>query len=81
MYVRYGTPGAVSNAVLKRERKQCDWIIANDVSPDTKIFNGDINQVHLITPDSVEDWPKMTKFAVGQKLGQRIIAHFSRNNE
>ena len=75
------TDEVVSNAVLKRERKQCDWIIANDVSPDTKIFNGDINQVHLITPDSVEDWPKMTKFAVGQKLGQRIIAHFSRNNE
>jgi phosphopantothenoylcysteine decarboxylase/phosphopantothenate--cysteine ligase len=72
------TDDVVSNAVSKRERKQCDWIVANDVSPNTGIFNGDANQVHLITSDGVEDWPKMTKLAVGQKLGKRIVAHFGK---
>jgi phosphopantothenoylcysteine decarboxylase/phosphopantothenate--cysteine ligase len=46
------------------------------VSPSTGIFNGDTNQIHLITSDGVEEWPKMTKLAVGQKLGKRIVAHF-----
>ena len=70
------TDDVISNATSKREHKQCDWIIANDVSPSTGIFNGDTNQIHLITSDGVEDWPKMTKLAVGQKLGKRIVAHF-----
>jgi phosphopantothenoylcysteine decarboxylase/phosphopantothenate--cysteine ligase len=75
------TNDIVSNAVSKRGRKQCDWIIANDVSPSTGVFNGDTNQVHLITPDGVEDWPEMTKLAVGHKLGKRIVAHFGDNYE
>jgi phosphopantothenoylcysteine decarboxylase/phosphopantothenate--cysteine ligase len=70
------TDDVISNAASKRKHKQCDWIIANDVSPSTGIFNGDTNQIHLITSDSVEEWPKMTKLAVGQKLGKRIVAHF-----
>ena len=72
------TNDVISNAISKRERKQCDWIIANDVSPNTGIFNGDTNQVHLITSDGIENWPKMTKQAVGQKLGKRIVAHFGK---
>ena len=72
------TDDVVANAVLKRKQKQCDWIIANDVSPDTDVFDGDTNQVHLITSGGVEDWPKMTKLAVGQKLGKRIAAHFGK---
>ena len=75
------TDDVISNATSKREHKQCDWIIANDVSPSTGIFNGDTNQIHLITSDGVEDWPKMTKLAVGQKLGKRIVAHFGENYE
>jgi phosphopantothenoylcysteine decarboxylase/phosphopantothenate--cysteine ligase len=70
------TDDVISNAASKRKHKQCDWIIANDVSPSTGIFNGDTNQIHLITSDGVEEWPKMTKLAVGQKLGKRIVAHF-----
>ena len=70
------TDDVILNATSKREHKHCDWIIANDVSPSTGVFNGDTNQIHLITSDGVEDWPKMTKLAVGQKLGKRIVAHF-----
>jgi phosphopantothenoylcysteine decarboxylase/phosphopantothenate--cysteine ligase len=70
------TDNLISNSISKRKHKQCDWIVANDVSPITGIFNGDTNQVHLITSDGIEDWPEMTKLAVGRKLGKRIIAHF-----
>jgi len=75
------TDNVVLNAVSKRKHKQCDWIIANDVSPNTGIFNGNENQVHLITSHGVEDWPKMTKYGVGQELGKRIVAHFGENYE
>lgn len=70
------TDDVISNATSKRKRKQCDWIIANDVSPNTGTFNGDANRVHMITSDGVEEWPEMTKVAVGEKLGERIAAHF-----
>jgi phosphopantothenoylcysteine decarboxylase/phosphopantothenate--cysteine ligase len=75
------TDNIILNAVSKRKHKKCDWIIANDVSPSTGILNGDENQVHFITSDGVEDWPNMTKLAVGQELGKRIVAHFGENYE
>jgi tryptophan synthase alpha chain len=33
----------IANARAKRERKGCDWIVANDVSPSTGIMGGDRN--------------------------------------
>jgi len=71
------TDDVVANAIAKRQRKQCDWIIANDVSAATGTFTGDFNQVHLISADGIKDWPKMSKSAVGEMLGQHIVDHFS----
>ncbi len=34
------TDNVVENAVAKRKRKGCDWIVANDVSPETGIMGG-----------------------------------------
>ncbi len=51
------TEHVIENARAKRERKGCDWIVANDVSPATGIMGGDRNTVHLITADGVESWP------------------------
>ena len=48
------TEQVVENARAKRERKGCDWIVANDVSPATGIMGGDRNTVHLITAQGVE---------------------------
>lgn len=70
------TENVTENAVSKRDRKKCDWIVANDVSAEKGTFDGDSNQVHLITDDGVEDWPAMSKQDVGQALGQRIVAYF-----
>ena len=70
------TDDVISNATSKRQRKECDWIIANDVSPHTGTFNGDTNQVHLIRSGGVENWPEMSKIEVGKKLAERITAYF-----
>jgi len=58
----------------KLKAKDCDWILANDVSQGSDIFGGDINRVHLITKDGIEDWPEMTKTQVAETLSQRIAA-------
>ncbi len=66
------TDDILENATAKRARKGCDWIVANDVSPETGTFAGDANTVHLITEDGVEDWPKLSKSAVADRLADRI---------
>jgi len=64
------TSDVVERAGEKRERKQCDWIVANDVSGD--VMGGETNQVHLITAEGVEDWPSASKRDVATRLAERI---------
>lgn len=71
------TEKVVEHATAKRARKGCDWILANDVSPDTGTFGGDSNTIHLITAEGAEDWPAMTKTDVGKHLAQRIAERFA----
>jgi phosphopantothenoylcysteine decarboxylase/phosphopantothenate--cysteine ligase len=66
------TTRVVENAISKRDRKGCDWMVANDVSASAGTFGGDGNTVHLISPDGVEDWPPMSKRAVAERLVTRI---------
>ena len=70
------TENLIENAKAKLERKGCDWIIANDVSPATGIMGGDRNTVHLLTRDGdgigVESWPAMTKEQVAATLVARV---------
>ena len=68
------TDDVTANATAKRARKGCDWIIANDVSPDTGIMGGPENAVTLITADGAEDWPRMTKTEVAARLVGRVAA-------
>ena len=68
------TENVVANARLKRARKGCDWILANDVSPGTGTFGGDRNRIHLVDGDTIEDWPLMTKHEVAARLAERIAA-------
>ncbi|MBU2090629.1 MAG: bifunctional phosphopantothenoylcysteine decarboxylase/phosphopantothenate--cysteine ligase CoaBC [Alphaproteobacteria bacterium] len=70
------TENVVENAVAKRARKGCDWMLANDVSAGTGAFGGDANTMHLITPDGVEDWPRLTKRQIADRLAAQIAAHF-----
>ncbi len=66
------TDDVIANATAKRLRKQCDWIVANDVSPETGIMGGSENAVTLISADGAESWPRMSKDAVAATLAQRI---------
>ncbi len=70
------TGDVVAYARAKLERKGCDWIVANDVSPGTGTFGGDENTVHLVSADAVENWPRMRKDEVAGRLAARIAAAF-----
>jgi phosphopantothenoylcysteine decarboxylase/phosphopantothenate--cysteine ligase len=66
------TENLVANAKDKLKRKGCDWIVANDVSPDTGVMGGDFNSVQLVKPGSVEAWPPQSKDEVARVLIEQI---------
>ncbi|MEP2030828.1 MAG: bifunctional phosphopantothenoylcysteine decarboxylase/phosphopantothenate--cysteine ligase CoaBC [Paracoccaceae bacterium] len=66
------TNDVLANATAKRDRKGCDWIVANDVSPETGIMGGTENAVTLITAEGSEDWPRAGKDAVAERLAMRV---------
>jgi phosphopantothenoylcysteine decarboxylase / phosphopantothenate---cysteine ligase len=68
------TDDLLTNAQSKRERKGCDWIVANDVSAVSGIMGGLENAIHLITADGIEDWPRLGKDEVARRLAARIAA-------
>jgi phosphopantothenoylcysteine decarboxylase / phosphopantothenate---cysteine ligase len=66
------TENVIENAKAKLARKGCDWIVANDVSPETGIMGGETNSVHLVTAGGVETWPSQSKDEVARALVARI---------
>lgn len=67
------TDDVIAHATAKRARKGCDWIVANDVRPDTGIMGGSENAVTLISEAGAESWPRMSKDAVAARLAARIV--------
>jgi phosphopantothenoylcysteine decarboxylase / phosphopantothenate---cysteine ligase len=74
------TEKVMANAARKRDGKGADWIVANDVSPDTGIFGGDRNTVTLITEAGAEEWPSLSKDDVAGRLIQRAAEHLRRGS-
>ena len=72
------TDDVVAHATAKRQRKGCDWILANDVRPETGIMGGSENAVVLITAEGSEDWPRMGKAQVAARLADRVAETLSR---
>jgi phosphopantothenoylcysteine decarboxylase/phosphopantothenate--cysteine ligase len=66
------TDRIVEHGQDKRRTKGCDWIIANDVSPQTGIMGGADNAISLITEAGVETWPRMAKDEVARRLALRM---------
>lgn len=66
------TENVTALAAAKRERKGCDWIVANDVAPAKGVMGGTDNEVTLITAEGAESWPRMTKDQVAARLAARI---------
>ncbi|WP_415394097.1 bifunctional phosphopantothenoylcysteine decarboxylase/phosphopantothenate synthase [Paracoccus sp. SJTW-4] len=71
------TDNVVANAVAKRQRKGCDWIVANDVSPGSGVMGGADNTAILVTAENVEHWPKLPKAEVARRLAERIAARLA----
>ncbi|MGB0197745.1 MAG: bifunctional phosphopantothenoylcysteine decarboxylase/phosphopantothenate--cysteine ligase CoaBC [Candidatus Puniceispirillaceae bacterium] len=71
------TEDVLENATAKRGRKQCDWIIANQVgAADDPVFGSDQNHIMLISETAVETWPRMLKTELADKLAERIAMEF-----
>jgi phosphopantothenoylcysteine decarboxylase/phosphopantothenate--cysteine ligase len=68
------TDDVVANAQAKLMQKGCDWIVANDVSPESGTMGGDSNTIHLVTASGVESWPPQAKDRVAHLLVERIAA-------
>ena len=66
------TENVAANAKAKLMAKGCDWILANDVSPQTGIMGGDCNTIQLVTAQGIEPWPPQSKEAVATMLIARI---------
>jgi phosphopantothenoylcysteine decarboxylase / phosphopantothenate---cysteine ligase len=69
------TDDLLANARRKLACKGCDWIVANDVSPEQDVFGGVTNTVLLIRSDAEpECWPTLAKAEVASRLVVRIAA-------
>jgi phosphopantothenoylcysteine decarboxylase/phosphopantothenate--cysteine ligase len=62
------TEHVIDNATSKRLRKGCDWIVANDVTPETGIMGGAHNKITLIDKAGAETWDEMPKIDVARRL-------------
>ncbi len=71
------TQDVIAHATEKRRRKGCDWIVANDVGAGADIMGGLENEVHLVTEQGVESWPRLPKDAVATRLAARMAAVFA----
>lgn len=72
------TANLIENAKSKLARKGADWIVANDVSFATGVMGGDANTVRIVSVEGVEDWPKLDKTDVAQRLVARIAETFAK---
>ena len=62
------------NAKKKLNEKNCDWVIANDVSDQTIGFGSDFNKVSIFYKDKPEEnFEKMSKSLVAEEIVKRVI--------
>ena len=72
---------AETNDVLKlakekKNKKYCDWIVANNVSDPEIGFNSEYNAVSIIYNDKVEKIEKNLKSYIANKIAKKIISNF-----
>ena len=68
------TNNLVENSLKKLEEKNCDWIIANDVSDNSIGFDSDENQISIFYKDKkIENLKKMSKSLVASEIVNRVI--------
>lgn len=62
-------------AETKRRRKGADWLLVNHVLEDP--FGGEENRIRWLAESGMEDWPRMPKTQVAQRLADEIAAFFA----
>ena len=72
---------AETNDVLKfarekKNKKYCDWIVANDVSDPEIGFNSDYNAVTIVYENKVETIKKNLKSHIANKIVKKIVNNF-----
>ncbi len=68
------------NAIQKLSNKNCDWIIANDVSKNNSGFNSDYNEVVIHYKDNKKKTEKLSfrkKSEISEEIVDRIVNHIS----
>ncbi len=72
------TTSLKNNSLKKLSEKNCDWIIANDVSRDDIGFESDFNQVSIFYKNnSEENLPRMKKSSLANEIVNRIISQLN----
>jgi phosphopantothenoylcysteine decarboxylase/phosphopantothenate--cysteine ligase len=66
------TENVAANAKAKLASKGCDWILANDVSPQSGVMGGDRNTIVLVRASGIDAWPPQSKDEVAAMLVARI---------
>jgi phosphopantothenoylcysteine decarboxylase/phosphopantothenate--cysteine ligase len=72
---------AETNDVLKfakekKNKKYCDWIVANDISNPEIGFNSEFNAVSIIDGKKIEKIKKNRKSYIANKIAKKIINNF-----
>jgi phosphopantothenoylcysteine decarboxylase / phosphopantothenate---cysteine ligase len=67
------TQDLIDHGRAKLQRKGADFVVANDVSPDSGIggvgvMGGDRNRITLISSSGAENWPELSKAEVAERL-------------
>jgi len=66
------------NSLKKLSEKNCDWIIANDISKNDIGFESDFNKVSIYYKNnSEENLPKMKKSSLANEIVNRIISQLN----
>ncbi|MDC0200503.1 bifunctional phosphopantothenoylcysteine decarboxylase/phosphopantothenate--cysteine ligase CoaBC [Candidatus Pelagibacter sp.] len=66
------------NSLKKLSEKNCDWIIANDVSKNDIGFESDFNKVSIFYKNNAEEiFPKMRKSSLANEIVNRIISQLN----
>lgn len=74
------TENTLENAHSKLTRKNCNWIIANQVgTSDNQGFGADENNVTLVTSTSTQNWPSMSKTDIAKQLVKKMIEELNKD--
>lgn len=71
------TENLLENSAAKLKKKNLDLIVANNLKTPGAGFGTDTNVVTMISPAGAEELPLMDKTEVGDRIADKIAAHFA----